>query len=81
MSENTVEPQELLARILAAKHAIVEQGGRPTRVYLSKDQYRRIQLWHASLGDLNDPSVDYVGDYKILQLEIFDDPTGSLRVE
>lgn len=81
MSENTVEPQELLARILAAKHAVVEQGGRPTRVYLSKDQYRRIQLWHASLGDLNDPSVDYVGDYKILQLEIFDDPTGSLRVE
>ncbi|MFW6368412.1 MAG: hypothetical protein ACOCZ9_01630 [Spirochaetota bacterium] len=81
MSDNPVEPQELLSRILAAKHAVLEQGGRPTRVYLSKAQYRTIQLWHASLGDLNDPSVDYVGDYEILQLEVFDDPSGSLRVE
>ena len=81
MADNTASPQELLATILAGKHQLVERGIKPTRVYLSKEQYRRIRLWHASLGELNAPSVDYVDDYHILQLEVFDDPDGSVKVE
>lgn len=72
---------ELLAAILARKHECIEQGHSPTRVFLSRDQYRSVRQWHASLGTLSEPAYDYVGEYRILDLDVYDDPTGSLRVE
>lgn len=72
---------ELLATILANRNACVERGEKPTRVFLSRDQYRTVRQWHASLGTLSEPVYDYVGDYRILELDVYDDPHGSLRVE
>ncbi|MFP4642997.1 MAG: hypothetical protein ACLFM0_01440 [Spirochaetales bacterium] len=81
MDNHSMSAEELLSRILAAKRAILDSGENPSKVYLSRDQYRRIRMWHASLGDLAEPAADYVGEYKIFQLEVYDDPSGSLIVE
>lgn len=81
MEPNELSAEELLVRILAGKNAVKNRGGEPSRVYLSRTQYRRIVRWHAALGDLSVPSADYVGNYRILSLEVFNDPTGSVAVE
>ncbi len=81
MGVDDLSAEELLARILAGKTGVKDRGGEPSRVYLSRSQYRRIVRWHAALGELPVPSVDYVGDYRILSLEVFDDPSGSVSVE
>ncbi len=73
--------EELLSRILAAKRAALDAGEKPSRVYLSRQQYRRIRRWHAALGDLAEPAADYVSEYRILELDVYEDPAGSLIVE
>ena len=81
MEHHSMSAEELLSRILAAKRTILDSGATPSKAYLSRDQYQRIRTWHASLGDLAEPEVDYVGEYQIFQLEVYDDPNGSLIVE
>ncbi len=81
MEPNELSAEELLARILAGKTEVKNRGDEPSRVYLSRAQYRKIVRWHAALGDLPVPSADYVGNYRILSLEVFDDPSGSVAVE
>ncbi len=76
-----MDAPELLATILANRNACIQHGDRPSRVFLSRDQYRMVRQWHAGLGTLTEPSVDYVGEYCILGLDVYDDPEGSLRVE
>ncbi len=81
MQDHTMSAEELLSRILAAKYAVLDSGERPSKVYLSREQYHTIRKWHAALGDLAEPAADYVGEYRILELEVYEDPSGSLKVE
>lgn len=77
-----VGAEEILLTILAQKRELVAAGRRPSRVVLSIRHYRTVQSFHASLGELPDPAIDYITRYTIFGLPVFTeaDPN-SCRVE
>ena len=74
--------QEILLRLFSQKRDVIAAGKTPSRVVLSMQNYRTVQAFHASLGELPNPEIDYITRYTIFDLPVYteDDPN-SCRVE
>ncbi|NBF38809.1 MAG: hypothetical protein GVY14_00180 [Spirochaetes bacterium] len=72
--------EELILLILKKRTEKEERGDRPTRVVLSMDAYRRIQQYHAELGELP-KSIDYITRDSIFNLPVYIDNSRGCDVE
>jgi hypothetical protein len=73
--------EEIIADLWRQIRDIYEAGKKPAKVILSPENYRRVQEWHAALGELPDPSRDYISKYSIFHLPVFVDSGAGVRVE
>ncbi|MFP4372818.1 MAG: hypothetical protein ACLFPO_00630 [Spirochaetaceae bacterium] len=73
--------EELILLILKKRTEKEERGERPTRVVLSMDAYRKIQQYHAELGDLPNESVDYITRESVFNLPVYIDNSRGCDVE
>ena len=60
---------------------MAEQGTVPNRVLLSPAHYQLIQDYRRQLGELKQRENDYLDDFRIFDLEICIDDSGSPRVQ
>ena len=58
-----------------------EAGQSPTSVVMSMDNYRRIQRYHAALGETPAPAFDYISKYSFMGLSILIDNDSELHVK
>lgn len=80
-SEPGADAPELIVEIYRQRSVLVESGEVPERVILNPDHYRIIQNYHASLGTLEAPRPDYLGRYRVFDLEICIENVETPRVE
>jgi len=73
--------EELLAEIWRQRLSRLEAGKAATAVVLSMENYRKIQRYHATLGELPDSEADYISRYRIFDLSVFIDNQRGCVVE
>lgn len=62
--------EEVIVEVYRQRRAIVDRGGAPAFVILSPAHYRLVQEYHARLGDAPEGRPDYIGRYRLFDLEI-----------
>lgn len=72
--------EAIIAEIYRQLKEFQEAGKSPTSVVMSMDQYRKIQRYHASLGETPAPAFDYISKYSVMGLSILIDNDSELRV-
>ena len=70
MFESGVTAEELIVEIYRQRSLLVEEGRTPSRVVISPEHYRQIQEYHRNLGEIAPGKVDYLGRYRVFDLEI-----------
>lgn len=73
--------QTLIVEVYRQRVALAETGRPASRVVLNPRHYRTIQEYHKRLGNLPDESADYVGRYRLFDLEICIEQVETPRVE
>ena len=73
--------EELILLILKKRQAREEQGERPVRVVLSMANYRKIQQYHAELGELPNEDIDYITSDTVFNLPVYIDDGVDCEVE
>jgi hypothetical protein len=73
-------PEEILAELWRQIRELRTAGKKPERITMSVDDYRRVQAWHAALGELSDPARDYISKYMIFNLPVYVETGASPRV-
>ncbi len=73
--------QELIVEVYRQRAALAEAGRQVSRVVLNRRQYRTIQEYRTRLGDLPNEAADYVGRYRLFDLEICIEQVEAPRVE
>lgn len=72
--------EALLATLWGEIRSRRERGEDPELVVLSMDNYRRIQRYHAHLGNLPNADLDYISKYELFGLPIYVDDAVELEV-
>jgi hypothetical protein len=73
--------EELILLILKKRKEKEARNERPSRVVLSMANYRKIQQYHAELGELPNESIDYITRDTVFNLPVFIDETRGCDVE
>jgi hypothetical protein len=79
--EESLSAEELILLILKKRKAKEEEGERPARVLLSMAAYRKIQQYHAELGELPNENIDYITADTVFNLPVFIDDGVECDVE
>ena len=80
-SDSNMKAEEIISELWRQIRSMRDEGKKPEKVILSPDNYKTVQLWHAALGELPDPSKDYISKYSIFNLPVFIEPGVPLKVE
>ena len=81
-SDQQPSAQEILLVLFSQKRDLIAAGGTPSRVVLSQQNYRTVQRFHASLGELPNPEIDYITRYTVFGLPVFtEEGSDGCRVE
>lgn len=84
-SEHTTGPaaeaQRLLVQLWQERQAICTSGRMPQRVVLSMHNYNVLQAYHALLGELPNPNIDYITRYTVFDLPVYIDNCSDCSVE
>ncbi|TVR32907.1 MAG: hypothetical protein EA404_06135 [Spirochaetaceae bacterium] len=75
------EPQAVILELWRKRQALREQGRLPQRVVLSVQNYRLLQQYHATLGELPNPDIDYITRYTVFDLPVYIDNNVECNVE
>jgi hypothetical protein len=67
---NPHEAEELIVEIYRQREEIAAAGSRPSRVLMSRQHYDVIQAYRARLGEVMSEKIDYLGRYRLFDLEI-----------
>ena len=73
--------EAIIADIYGQVRAAFDTGAAASRVVMSREHYRLVQEYRGRLGDLADPSMDYIDRYTIFSLDIEIDAVATPRVE
>ena len=76
-----MRPEEIIVELWRQIRELREAGRTPKKIILSPEDYRLIQAWHAVLGELPDPSKDYITKDSIFSLSVFIEDGAMARVE
>jgi hypothetical protein len=69
--DRRARPEEIVVEIWRRIRELREAGKRPAKIILSAEDYRRVWAWHIALGELSDPSRDYITRDAIFNLPVF----------
>ncbi|TVQ36878.1 MAG: hypothetical protein EA384_13510 [Spirochaetaceae bacterium] len=75
------DAQAIILELWRKRQALRERGQTPRRVVLSMHNYRLLQQYHATLGELPDPDIDYITRYTVFDLPVYIDDTVDCTVE
>lgn len=73
--------EAIIAEIYRQLKELQEGGENPTSVVMSMEQYRKIQRYHATLGETPAPAFDYISKYSVMGLSILIENDSELRVK
>jgi hypothetical protein len=73
--------EELILLILKKRREKEARNERPTRVVLSMANYRKIQQYHAELGELPNQDIDYITRDTVFNLPVYIDEARGCDVE
>lgn len=73
--------EELILLILKKRKQKEERDERPSRVVLSMSNYRKIQQYHAGLGELPNADIDYITRESVFNLPVYIDNARPCEVE
>lgn len=71
----------LIVRLWRQRQELRANGRTPQRVVLSMHNYRVLQTYHAQLGELPNPNIDYITRYTVFDLPVYIDATIDCNVE
>lgn len=74
------DARDIILQIYTRRMEALDAGRSPERVVMSMEAYRALQEFHAMLGELPD-GMDYLGRYRVFDLEICVEAGSALRVE
>jgi hypothetical protein len=74
-------PEEIVAGLWQQIQSLREAGKQPEKIIMSTGNYRAVQAWHAALGELSDPTKDYITKYTIFNLPVFIENKTPLTVQ
>ena len=66
-----MRPEEIVMELWRQIRELREAGKIPEKIILSPLDYRLVQAWHAVLGELPDPSKDYITRHSIFNIPVF----------
>jgi hypothetical protein len=69
--QKELRPEEIVAELWRQIREIQAAGKKPEKIVMPIEKYRLVQIWHALLGELPDPSKDYISKYAIFNLPVF----------
>jgi hypothetical protein len=81
VNEAPLDGADIIAEILRQRRELESTKRKPERIVMSMAAYRAVQDFHARLGELPNPDIDYIRKYRIFGLDIFIDNARSLTVE
>ena len=64
-------PEEIIVELWRRIRELREEGKSPGKIILSPEDYRRVQAWHLALGELPDPSRDYITKHTIFNVPVY----------
>jgi len=73
--------EELILEVYRQRTERAGAGGKPSRVVMNRRHYDAIQRYHALLGQMPDGAADYIGRYRLFDLDICVEQTDRIRVE
>jgi hypothetical protein len=73
-------PEEIIAELWRQLREMRAAGKKPEKIIMSVETYRMVQAWHAVLGELSDPSRDYITRHTIFSLPVFIETGAQTRV-
>ena len=76
-----LRPEEIIVEAYRQRRARTAAGEASSRVVMSRAHYDLIQNYHAMLGDVTDGAVDYIGRYRLFDLDICIEQVDEIRVE
>lgn len=76
-----MKPEEIIAEIWKQRSGLIEKGRQPERVILSAADYRKVQDYHARLGELPKPDMDYIQKDSLFGIPVFIGEIESVSVE
>ena len=75
------DAQRLLVRLWRERQAVRASGRMPQRIVLSMQNYKLLQSYHALLGELPNPNIDYITRYTVFDLPVYIDDSSDCTVE
>ncbi|MFP4563520.1 MAG: hypothetical protein ACLFRY_09440 [Spirochaetia bacterium] len=76
-----MKAEEIIAEVWRQKSEMIKKGRQPGRVILSAADYRKIQEYHARLGELPKPDMDYIQKDSLFGTPIFIEEVETVTVE
>jgi hypothetical protein len=76
-----MKAEEIIAEVWRRHSEMITAGRPPSRVILSASDYRKIQEYHARLGELPKPDMDYIQKDSLFGIPIFIEEVETVTVE
>jgi hypothetical protein len=73
-------PEEIIAELWRQIREMRAAGKTPEKIVMPVEKYRMVQAWHVMLGELSDPSRDYITRHTIFNLPVFIETRAEIRV-
>lgn len=72
--------EEIIAELWRQMREMRAGGKNPAKIILSPEQCRHVWAWHIALGELKDPSQDYITRDSIFGLPVFIEENAAPKV-
>jgi hypothetical protein len=76
-----MKPEEIIAEIWRQRTELIKDGRQPERVILTSADYKKVQEYHARLGELPKPDMDYIQKDSLFGIPVFIEDIESVTVE
>jgi len=80
-TSSSTRPEQIIASVYARARELRSSGIEPKRVVMPRRYYQAVQAYRATLGELANPELDYLGKYELFGLPIFVDEGDAFYVE
>ena len=75
-----MRPEEIIVDLWRQIRQLRDEGKIPEKIILSPEDYRIVQDWHTALGELPDPSKDYITKHSIFNLPVYVQTSSTPKV-
>lgn len=76
-----IRPEELIVSIYKNKLELQNRGIKASRIIMSMESFKKIQLYHLGLGEIQGEFGDYITDDEIFGIPLYIDHVSGIIVE